>query len=103
MNTKNKIMIMFCILSWVFCSIGILVRPYSKIGWANTFGGQIVCLLAVLLLFVLNYIQLRNQENQLEMQIKHFEKLLNEPTEPLIFDIETGEYKSQNKKENKDD
>lgn len=80
MNTKNKIMIMFCILSWVFCAIGILVRSHSIVGWWITFGGQMACLLAIIVIAVLTIIDLKKEEKELETELelhrKHCEELI---------------------------
>lgn len=80
MNTKNKIMIMFCILSWVFCSIGILVRSHSIVGWWIAFGGNMVCLLAIIVIGVLTIIEIKKEEKELDRQLeehrKHCEELI---------------------------
>lgn len=74
MNIKQKIMVMFCILSWVFCAIGNLVQEHSIVGWWITFSGQILCLLAVLIVGVLNIIEFKKEEKELEKQIEENRK-----------------------------
>ena len=78
MNTKNKLMIMFCILSWVFCSIGILVRQHSIVGWWITFSMQIVCLIAVIVLGIITAIELKREWKELDRKHKENEKYLEE-------------------------
>lgn len=81
MDTKNKTNIMFCTLSWIFCAIGILVRPFSKIGWAISFAGQIVCLAVVLIICISTIIQIKKEQKirdrLIEENIKHMERIID--------------------------
>ena len=80
MNTKNKIMITLCVLNWVFCILGIILRPFSIVAWWITFGLQLVCLVATIIVAILNVIELKREERRLLKQLaenrKHFEELV---------------------------
>lgn len=84
MNKKTKIMWILNIPVWLCCIASITVLPFSKVAWKILTAVEWVLVLVIIIIFVLNVIELKKKEKELNKQLEETSKQLKDKMESWI-------------------
>ena len=99
MKKKNILMWIFCLLSWICCIVGLIVRPYSVIAFWIIFSVQVVFVLGDIILGILGLIELKREEREFEQKLDKDRKHLEELIKGYLTISLTNEKNNQEEKE----